>query len=63
MGRRKKPLVPEAESALDQLRRVVKSEVRPSQSPYRDRFLTLARQVADSADESVNAPPIPQDPE
>ncbi len=63
MVRRKKPLVAGAESALDQLRRMMKSEVKPSPSPYRDRFLTIARQVADDADEPVNAPPIHPDPE
>ncbi|MCL5971362.1 MAG: hypothetical protein M1499_02215 [Firmicutes bacterium] len=63
MARRKKPVVAGAESALDQLRRMVKAEVKPTPSPYRDRFLTLARKVADDVDEPVNAPPIHPDPE
>ncbi len=47
MGRRKKPLVNGAESALDALRREIQTQSQPSRPSYSDRFRELARKVAE----------------
>ncbi len=47
MARRKKPLVDGAESALGALRRAIQEGAQPSAPSYRDRFLELARKIAE----------------
>lgn len=50
MARRKKPLVDGAESGLDALRRAIQDGVQSSAPSYRERFLELARKMAEDLD-------------